>query len=266
MRSLSGYSVVLGPLSSLIRIPGREVLGHLRAWSLQARNRIRREAHSQGRRSLPCSWPRANFPREESVGSGCLASMWLDQVGGCVFHRMCLDLSGVVSSEEQGRGKPSGLHIHLVRGPFTMSVPASVGKQRCREKPGTQTEVWFLAQATPLQCSQRDAWNVDPQCPQEEGVRGGSPTSSQGRVRRTWKRTGRTGSWSRWRAPRTGSETGASQPRRRGRPRRKGCEALGVAPNMHPLGHGFRNRQGQCPLGASPSGPNASLGAQLLWT
>ena len=210
--------------------------------------------------------PRASFPREQSAGSVCLASVWLDQVGGCVFHRMCLDLSSVVSSEEHRREEPAGLHVHLVRGPFTMSVPASVGTQRCREEPGTQTEVWFLAQATPLQCSQRDTWNVDPEGPQEEGVRGGSPTSSQGRVWRTWKQTGRTGSGSRQKAPRTGSETGGSQPRRRGQPRRKGCEALEVAPDMHPLGHGFQNRQGQCPLGASPSGPNASLGAQLLWT
>ena len=58
-----------------------------------------------------------------------MASVWLDQVGACVFHRMCLDLSGVMSSEEQARGEPSSLHVHLVRGPFTMSAPASVRMQ-----------------------------------------------------------------------------------------------------------------------------------------
>ena len=89
------------------------------------------------------------------------------------------------------------------------------------------------------------------------------PLSGWGQVRRAWKQAGRTGSRSR-RRPRIGSETGGLQPRGRGRPRGKGCEALGA--DVHPLGQGFRNRQGRCPLGASPSGPNASLGAQLPWT
>ncbi|CAI9165754.1 unnamed protein product [Rangifer tarandus platyrhynchus] len=179
---------------------------------------------------------------------------------------MCLDLPGVVSSEEQERRQPSGLHVHLLRDPLTLNALTSVGTQRCREEPGRETEVTLLAQATPLHCSQRDTWDVDPECPQEESVRGGSPTSSQERVWRTWKRTSQDREPEQKEGPRIGSETRGFQPRGRRPPRRKGCEAVGVTSNVHPLSHGLRNRQARCPLGASPSGPNASLGAQLPWT
>ena len=195
-----------------------------------------------------------------------MASTRLYQLGGCVFHRACLDLPGVVSSEEQERRQPSSLHVHLLWGPLAWNALASAGMKRRLEEPGRETEVTLLAQATPVHCSRRDTWNVDPECPQEEGMRGGSPTSSQGRVRRTWKQTSQDREPEQKEGPRIGSETGGSQPRRHGPSRRKGCEALGVGSNVHPLGRGLRNRQARCPLGASPSGPSASLGAQLPWT
>ena len=124
--------------------------------------------------------PRASFPREQSAGSVCLASMWLDQVGGCVFHRMCLDLSSVVSIEEHRREKPSSLHVHLVRGPFTMSVPASVGTQRCREEPGTQTEVWFLAQANPCSAPKGTPGTWTPSVHRRKACEEAAPPAARG--------------------------------------------------------------------------------------
>lgn len=224
------------------------------------KERAPKRSPQSGPQALPCFWPRASFPRAESMGVSVSGKRVVRPSWRVCFPQdvpgppCCREQRGAGEETAVRPSRPSAVRPALIertRLCGDAEMPRGAWKREGSHAPGSGDPPTLLP---------KGHLERGPKCPQEEGVRGGSPTSSQGRVQRTWKRTSQDRELEQKEGPRIRSETGGSQPRGHRPSRRKGCEAPGVAPNMHPLSHGLRNRQAWCPLGASPLGPNASLG------
>lgn len=111
-----------------------------------------------------------------------------------------------------------------------MNALASAGTQRCREEPGREREVTLLAQETPLHCSRRDTWNVDPSVHRRKACAEAAPPAARGRSRGLGSGRARTGSWSRRRAPESGLRLGDPSPAGTDHPGGRAARLLGSHP------------------------------------
>ena len=192
--------------------------------------RAPKRSPQSGPQALPCFWPRASFPRAESAGVSVfgkhvvIPTWWVCFPQDVPGPPWCREQRGAGEETAVRPSRPSAV------GPARIERTHLCGDTEMPRGAWKRDEVTLLAQATPLHCSRRDTWNVDPECPQEEGMGGGSPTSSQGQVRRTWKRTSQDRERSRRRAPESGLRPGDPSPAGMDHPGERAVRLLGSHP------------------------------------